>query len=442
MAKKRNKSIFPIILVAIVGVALLGSLTSFFYIDKPADKIITSKPTTSIQQPTTELIEPSDPNLIGTFTYGDISTEDFAALIVEDNKVKILNNDEFDELCMGDPTIVPNLALYYNNPEYELWNKDKYELYWNGTLLYHVSTDQSCFSYRTDGTYDYLTSQPESDDVLELRFKNDVITYKLESSTTNEQSQIVETYSFEMNYEDGLNHNLVIDSIKFSKSSDLDPNEFVNVSVDNIEKIITVTKLQDFSIPIILQLKDDKNDFDFIRITIDCYQRWNGFKSTTQKTFYKNVSELGHLYNSDLENEMFDVMNNGFTDVYSVCFDFNYNYEIERTYVSAFECYSTNLSRNYVISEEDILDSTDSSLSFFKDKIKDLSFHFQDSQASKIAENWSDEKKALISGYTYYGIALTYKATYKFMGKQKTVKIITYLIYETSALGLATNETF
>lgn len=423
--KNKKKNIFSSILIALVGVAVIGATASLFN---------NHENNLNINQNTNNSVDLGDPNLIGTFTYGDISTEDFAGLIVEDNKVKILNHDEFNELCMGDPTIVPNLALYYNNPEYELWNKDKYELYWNGTLLYHVSTDQSCFSYRTDGTYDYLTSQPESDDVLELRFKNNAITYELESSTTNDQSQIVETYSFDLNYEDGLNHNLVIDSIKFSKSSDLDPNEFIDVVVDNIGKTITITKLQDFSIPIILQLKDDKNDFDFIRITIDCYQRWNGFKSTTQKTFYKNVSELSHLYNSDLENEMFDVMNNGFTDIYSVYFDFNYNYEIDKTYVSAYECYSTNLSRNYVVSEEDILNSTDSS--FFKDEINGLTFHFQDSQASKIAENWSDEKKTVISGYTYYGIALTYKATYKFMGKQKTVKIITYLVYNVTNLNL------
>lgn len=429
--KNKKKNIFSSILIALVGVAVIGATASLFN---------NHENNLNINQNTNNSVDFGDPNLIGTFTYGDISTEDFAALIVEDNKVKMLNYDEFNELCMCDPTIVPNLALYYNNPEYELWNKDKYELYWNGTLLYHVSTDQSCFRYRTDGIYDYLTSQPESDDVLELRFKNNAITYELESSTTNEQSQLVETYSFDFNYEDGLNHNLVIDSIKFSKSSDLDPNEFVDAVVDNIGKTITITKLQDFSVPIILQLKDDKNDFDFIRITIDCYQRWNGFKSTTQKTFYKNVSELGYLNNSDLENEMFGVMNNGFTDVYSVELALKDNFKVERTYVSAYECYSTNLSRNYVVSEEDLLNSTDSSLSFFKEEMSKFNdgytFYFTDSEASSISENWTDEKKSSISEYEYYGIFLTYKATYNFMGKQKTVKIITYLVYNVTNLNL------
>lgn len=425
--KNKKKNMFSSILIALVGVAVIGATASLFN---------NHENNLSINQNTNNSVDFGDPNLIGRFTYGDISTEDFVGVLVEDNKVKILNNDEFIELYRGDITYVPNLSLGLVDCEYLLFNTDKYELYWNDALLYHVSYDQSCFDYRTDGTYNYLTSQPESDDVLELRFKNNAITYELESSTANEQSQIVETYSFDLNYEDGLNHNLVIDSIKFSKNSDLDPNEFVDAVVDNIGKTITITKLQDFSIPIILQLKDDKNDYDFVRLTIDCYQRWNGFKSTTQKTFYKNVSELVHLYNSDLENEMFDAMNNGFTDIYSVKFDFNYNYEIDRTYVSAYECYSTNLVRNYVVSEEDILDLTDSSLSFFKDEINDLTFHFQDSQASKIAENWSDEKKTVISGYSYYGIVLTYKATYKFMGKQKTVKIITYLVYNVTNLNL------
>ena len=429
--KNKKKNIFSSILIALVGVAVIGATASLFN---------NHENNLSINQNTNNSVDFGDPNLIGTFTYGDISTEDFVGVLVEDNKVKILNNDEFIELYRGNITDVPNLSLGLVDCEYLLFNTDKYELYWNDALLYHVSSDQSCFDYRTDGTYDYLTSQPESDDVLELRFKNNAITYELELSTTNEQSQIVETYSFDFNYEDGLNHNLVIDSIKFSKSSDLDPNEFVNVSVDNIEKIITVTKLQDFSIPIILQLKDDKNDFDFIRITIDCYQRWNGFKSTTQKTFYKNVSELGYLNNSDLENEMFGVMNNGFTDVYSVELALKDNFKVERTYESAYECYSTNLSRNYVVSEEDLLNSTDSSLSFFKEEMSKFNdgyiFSFTDSDASSISENWSDEKKALISGYTYYGIALTYKATYKFMGKQKTVKIITYLVYNVTNLNL------
>ncbi len=269
------------------------------------------------------------------------------------------------------------------------------------------------------------------------------VSVKKISSGTNEKGQAYVTYSYTLTPDYATNKNIVVKSLEFTDGSVEDtPSKYVSVSIDNSASTFTVVQLADFANQLSLTLASQSDTNVTAVITIDCKQKWLGFSSQIEYTFY-NSSNASTRDSTD--NQLLNLSNQGYSKVYTIAINQLRPSIDSRTTVAAYECYSNSLTSDFTTTTNDILTTSDEELTIFKSYAEKYAsggqFSFNDAMILKTNVNnkWSDEKKLNIMNYKYYGFCIEEDVVLTLYNQTQTVRVKTYLAYYVSSLSLAIN---
>ncbi len=265
------------------------------------------------------------------------------------------------------------------------------------------------------------------------------------SSGTNDEGKSFITYSYTVTPDYATNKNVVVKSLAFTDTDVEDtPSNYVLVSIDNSASTFTVVQLSDFSHQLTLTLASQADTSVTAEITIDCKQKWLGFTSKTEYTFYNSSNSSTR---DTTDNQIITQSNKGYSETYTIAID-HLRPSIEtRSTVAAYECYSNSLTSDFVTTQNNILTTRDNELTIFKTYaekyLRGEQFSFNDAMLLKnnINSKWSDEKKLSIMNYKYYGFCVEEDITLTLYSKKHTVRTKTYLAYYVSSFSLAINPT-
>ena len=271
------------------------------------------------------------------------------------------------------------------------------------------------------------------------------VTVKKLSSGTNSEGQTYVTYSYTVTPDYATNKNIVVKSLEFTDTSVEDtPSKYVDVKIDNSSSTFTVTQLADFSNQLTLTLASQINSAATAVIKIDCKQKWLGFTSQEEYTFYNSNNEVTL---STYDTKLAGLIDAGYTDTYTIEIEHLQPGVKNREIIAAYECYSNSLKGDYVTTENDILTTTDEQLLIFRTYVNKYlngdQFNFNDVMLFKneINEKWSDSKKLEIMNYEYYGFCVVQDITITVNGQEKTFRVKTYLAYYASSFSITIKPT-